>query len=76
MPVLSEPVRLSPAFEVPLPDLIQSVQAQGLEGIVAKRRDSSIANPVAAATVPRLIPTVIMQKTAVPISYHHLIFRP
>jgi bifunctional non-homologous end joining protein LigD len=40
MPVLSEPVRLSPAFAVPLPDLIQSVQAQGLEGIVAKRRDS------------------------------------
>ncbi len=37
---LSEPVRQSPAFEVPLPDLIESVRAQGLEGIVAKRRDS------------------------------------
>jgi bifunctional non-homologous end joining protein LigD len=40
MPQLAEPVRLSPAFEVSLADLVESVRAQGLEGIVAKRRDS------------------------------------
>jgi len=37
---LAEPIRESPVFDVKLPDLIQSVKAQGLEGIVAKRRDS------------------------------------
>jgi len=37
---LSEPIRLSPVFEVPLPDLVRSVKAQGLEGLIAKRRDS------------------------------------
>jgi bifunctional non-homologous end joining protein LigD len=37
---LHEPIRESPVFEASLPDLIRSVKAQGLEGIVAKRRDS------------------------------------
>jgi bifunctional non-homologous end joining protein LigD len=36
---LTEPIRESPALEAGLPDLIQSVKAQGLEGLVAKRRD-------------------------------------
>jgi len=37
---LSEPIRYSPQFEASLKDLIQSVKAQGLEGLVAKRADS------------------------------------
>lgn len=40
LPKLSEPVRYSPELTASLRDLIQSVKAQGLEGIVAKRRDS------------------------------------
>jgi DNA ligase D-like protein (predicted ligase) len=40
LPKLSEPVRYSPELKASLRDLIQSVKAQGLEGIVAKRRDS------------------------------------
>ena len=38
--MLSEPVRSSPELPGSVPDLIQSVKAQGLEGLVAKRRDS------------------------------------
>jgi bifunctional non-homologous end joining protein LigD len=37
---LSDPIRQSPVLEASLSDLIQSVKAQGLEGLVAKRRDS------------------------------------
>src|ERR1043166_3276380 len=37
---LSGPVRESPELEAGLGDLIQSVKAQGLEGLVAKRRNS------------------------------------
>jgi ATP-dependent DNA ligase len=37
---LSEPIRESPALEASLIDLISSVRAHGLEGLVAKRRDS------------------------------------
>src|SRR4030095_3012476 len=40
LPKLKEPVRYIGAFDVRLSDLIASVKAQGLEGIVAKRRDS------------------------------------
>lgn len=40
LPKLSEPVRYSPELRASLKDLIHSVKAQGLEGIVAKRRDS------------------------------------
>jgi DNA ligase D-like protein (predicted ligase) len=40
LPKLSEPVRYSPELKASLKDLIQSVKAQGLEGLVAKRRDS------------------------------------
>jgi bifunctional non-homologous end joining protein LigD len=40
LPRLREPIRLSPAPDVALPDLIRSVREQGLEGLVAKRRDS------------------------------------
>ena len=39
LPYLSEPIRYSPALEGSLKDLIQSVKAQALEGLVAKRRD-------------------------------------
>ena len=39
-PKLSEPVRYSPILEGSLKDLIRSIKAQGLEGLVAKRRDS------------------------------------
>ena len=37
---LDEPIRESPELEASLPDLIASVKASGLEGLVAKRRDS------------------------------------
>jgi ATP-dependent DNA ligase len=37
---LHEPIRESPALEASLSDLIRSVKAQGLEGIVAKRVDT------------------------------------
>ena len=39
LPKLPEPVRYSPELEASLTDLIQSIKAQGLEGLVAKRRD-------------------------------------
>jgi bifunctional non-homologous end joining protein LigD len=37
---LGEPIRESPVLEASLSDLISSVKAHGLEGLVAKRRDS------------------------------------
>ena len=37
---LEEPVRLSPELDAHLPDLIRSVKEQGLEGLIAKRRES------------------------------------
>jgi DNA ligase D-like protein (predicted ligase) len=40
LPKLSEPVRYAAPLDASLPVLIESVQAQGLEGLVAKRRDS------------------------------------
>src|SRR5579862_1806622 len=40
LPALSEPVRCSPVLEASLSDLIQSIRAQGLEGLVAKRASS------------------------------------
>ena len=40
LPKLREPVRYSPVLEASLSDLIESVKAQGLEGLVAKRMDS------------------------------------
>ena len=40
LPTLTEPVRCSPWLEASLPDLIQSIKAQGLEGLVAKRANS------------------------------------
>lgn len=39
-PKLAEPIRYSPLLEANLADLIQSVKARGLEGLVAKRADS------------------------------------
>jgi len=40
LPRLGEPIRESPTFDASLADLIRSVKAQGLEGLVAKRLDS------------------------------------
>jgi bifunctional non-homologous end joining protein LigD len=40
LPTLADPVRYSPILEASLPNLIRSVKEQGLEGLVAKRRDS------------------------------------
>jgi DNA ligase D-like protein (predicted ligase) len=37
---LGEPIRYSPELEASLVDLVASARAQGLEGLVAKRRDS------------------------------------
>jgi bifunctional non-homologous end joining protein LigD len=39
-PKLDEPIRHSPVFPGPLSDLVSSVRQQGLEGLVAKRRNS------------------------------------
>jgi bifunctional non-homologous end joining protein LigD len=41
VPRLKEPIRYSPELKASLPDLIQSVKAQGLEGLIAKRRDGN-----------------------------------
>ena len=40
LPLLAEPVRYIPPLDGALPVLVESVRAQGLEGLVAKRRDS------------------------------------
>jgi bifunctional non-homologous end joining protein LigD len=40
LPTLADPIRYSPILEASLPNLIRSVREQGLEGLVAKRRDS------------------------------------
>ena len=40
LPDLADPIRYSPILEGSLENLILSVKAQGLEGLVAKRRDS------------------------------------
>jgi DNA ligase D-like protein (predicted ligase) len=40
LPKLTEPVRYASPLDASLPVLIASVKAQGLEGLVAKRRDS------------------------------------
>jgi bifunctional non-homologous end joining protein LigD len=40
LPRLGEPIRESPELEASLPELIDSVKAQRLEGLVAKRRGS------------------------------------
>ena len=40
VPTLAEPVRYVGPFDASLHDLVHSVKAQGLEGLVAKRRDS------------------------------------
>ncbi len=41
IPRLSEPVRYAGSLEAPLNDLIASVRAHGLEGLVAKKRSSA-----------------------------------
>jgi len=40
MPKLPEPIRCSPVLDASLSDLIHSIRAQGLEGLVAKRANS------------------------------------
>jgi bifunctional non-homologous end joining protein LigD len=40
LPKLTEPIRYSPELPGSVADLVQSVKAQGLEGLIAKRRDS------------------------------------
>jgi bifunctional non-homologous end joining protein LigD len=40
LPKLTDPVRYAPALDASLPVLIESVRAQGFEGLVAKRRNS------------------------------------
>jgi bifunctional non-homologous end joining protein LigD len=41
LPTLADPIRYSPILEASLPNLIRSVKEQGLEGLVAKRRNSA-----------------------------------
>jgi ATP-dependent DNA ligase len=40
LPKLREPIRVSAVLDASLPDLIHAVKAQGLEGLVAKRKNS------------------------------------
>ena len=40
MPQLVEPIRLSESFDVPTDQLIRVIRESGLEGVIAKRRDS------------------------------------
>src|SRR5258706_9089403 len=40
LPKLGEPIRYSPVLDASLGGLIRSVKEQGLEGLIAKRRDS------------------------------------
>jgi bifunctional non-homologous end joining protein LigD len=40
LPGIPQPVRCSPVLEASLSDLVQSIRAQGLEGLVAKRASS------------------------------------
>src|SRR6202042_2076090 len=40
LPHLTEPIRASPLLPGTLSELIEAVKQQGLEGLVAKRRDS------------------------------------
>jgi ATP-dependent DNA ligase len=40
LPKLSEPIRYSPVLEGSLKNVSESVKAQSLEGLIAKRRDS------------------------------------
>jgi DNA ligase D-like protein (predicted ligase) len=40
LPNLADPIRYSPILEGTLTNLIESVKVQGLEGLIAKRRDS------------------------------------
>lgn len=40
-PRMSEPIRYSPELKANLQDLVQSVKEQGLEGLIAKRRNST-----------------------------------
>jgi ATP-dependent DNA ligase len=40
LPQLADPIRYSPILEGSLKDLVRCLKAQGLEGLVAKRRDS------------------------------------
>ncbi len=40
LPTPKEPLRYSPELRAPMADLVQSVKAQRLEGLIAKRRDS------------------------------------
>ncbi len=40
LPSLSEPIRLCPQLNASLPDVIEVVRGQGLEGVVTKRLDS------------------------------------
>ena len=51
LPKLGEPIRHSPELNAGLPHLIDSVRAQGLEGLVAKVLDPA---PTSPGGVPRI----------------------
>jgi bifunctional non-homologous end joining protein LigD len=41
IPTLSDPIRLSETFDVPAAELLATVRQHGLEGVIAKRRNST-----------------------------------
>jgi bifunctional non-homologous end joining protein LigD len=47
---LGEPIRESPELDASLPELIRSVKAHGLEGLVAKRHDSRYESGLRSGT--------------------------
>jgi ATP-dependent DNA ligase len=49
LPTLADPIRYSPILEASLANLIRSVKEQGLEGLVAKRRDGNTSLGYASA---------------------------
>jgi bifunctional non-homologous end joining protein LigD len=54
LPKLKEPVRHLGALDAKLPDLVASVKAQGLEGLVAKRRDSRYEAGMRSGAWPKM----------------------
>jgi len=54
LPTLADPIRYSPILEASLPNLIRSVKEQGLEGLVAKCRDSKYEPDQRAVAWPKM----------------------
>ena len=54
LPKLDEPIRCSPVLQGRINDLVHSVKAQRLEGLIAKRCDSKYEPGLRSGAWPRL----------------------